>query len=44
MPVPGRGLRQRLNRYDDVDFKEMEGALRQAGAWLEQPARTGFFG
>ena len=34
LPGPSRGLRQRLNRYDEVDFDGMRGALRAAGAWL----------
>ena len=37
LPGPSRGLRQRLNRYDEVDFEGMAGALRKAGAWLVPP-------
>lgn len=37
LPGPSRGLRQRLNRYDDVDFASMAGALQKAGAWLVPP-------
>lgn len=30
---PFRGNRQRLNRYDDVDFDDMVRTLKQVGAW-----------
>jgi len=31
---PFRGHRQRLDRYDDVDFADMKETLRQLGLWL----------
>lgn len=34
---PFRGLRQRLNRYDDVDFTEMRATLQGIGAWVSWP-------
>ena len=34
---PFRGHRQRLDRYEAVDFEDMAATLREVGAWLVAP-------